>query len=219
MYLNLDSSIEKSIHINTSSCDIYLVLEKIIGAKSKIKILRRLAEAQEREYCLEDIVKITKQSFGTVYPALKDLVDSRIVLVKKIGKSKLYKINTRHVLFDKIRELLMEERGSFANIAKEFSDSLKKSGIRNIVLFGSAARGDFGEKSDIDVLVIYTNKKPEKNVAQVRESLLGKYDVDIVPIYLSTKEVKQRLKKIDKFMLNALEEGKILYGDARWLGK
>jgi predicted nucleotidyltransferase len=195
------------------------VLERIIGTKSKIRILRKMVEAEEREFCLEDLVITTGQSFGTVHPALKDLVESRIVLVKKIGRSKLYRINTRHLLYSKIRGLILEEKAGMVTIAKKFSDSLEKAYIENVILFGSAARGESTDRSDIDVLIIYSKKRPENDVAKAVHKLLEKYDVEIVPIYLSVREVKDRLKRLDRFILSALDEGKVLYGDAKWLGK
>lgn len=174
---------------------------------------------EEREFCLEDIVKITNQSFGTVYPALNDLLDSRIIITRKVGKSKLYKINTRHILYQKIRDLLKEEKTSFSKIAKEFSSVVDKKYIKNIILFGSAARGEAGEKSDIDILIIFTHPRMKKSISELVQQFLDKYDVQIVPTFLSEKEAKERVKKYDKFILNVIEDGKTLYGDFRWLEK
>ena len=195
------------------------MLERILGAKSKVKIIREMMESEGREYCLEDLVKATEQSFGTVHPSLKSLVDTRMVLVRKIGKSKLYSINTRHILYGRIRELILEERTGYLTVAKEFSDGLKKTNVKNIILFGSVARGDFSERSDIDILIVYSRKKPEDDVIERVEALLDKYDIVIVPVYLSTKEARDRLRKSDPFILNVLDEGRVLHSDAEWLGR
>jgi predicted nucleotidyltransferase len=96
-----------------------------------------------------------------VHPALGSLVASRIVVVRKMGRSKLYRVNQRHVLYEKIRDLIHAERDGYLDIAKEFSEGLEKKHIRNIILIGSVARGDFTERSDIDVLVLYSRTKPE----------------------------------------------------------
>lgn len=39
-------------------------------------------------------------------------------------------------------------------IAKNFADSIKSEKISKIILFGSVARGDDHEESDIDILII-----------------------------------------------------------------
>ncbi len=195
------------------------MLENILGSRSKIKLLREMVRNEEREYCLEDLVKATKQSFGTVHPALGSLVESRIVVVRKMGRSKLYRVNKRHVLYERTRDLILAERDGYLDIAREFSEGLEKKHIRNIILFGSVARGDFTERSDIDVLVVYSRTKPEDAVLEIVGTLTDKYDVTIVPVYLSVTEVRERMKRADQFILNVLEEGMVLYGDAKWLGK
>jgi predicted nucleotidyltransferase len=117
-------------------------------------------------------------------------------VVRKMGRSKLYRVNQRHVLYEKIKDLILAERDSYLDIAKEFSEGLEKKHIRNIILFGSVA-----------------------TVLERVETLTDDYDVTIVPVYLSVTEVKDRVRKADQFILNVLEEGEVLYGDAKWLGR
>jgi len=195
------------------------MLEHIIGSKSKIKLIREMVRNEDREYCLEDLVKATQQSFGTVHPALGSLVESRFVVVRKMGRSKMYRVNKRHVLFQKTRDLILAERDSYLAIAREFSEGLEKKNIRNLILFGSVARGDFTERSDIDILVIYSRKKPKDAVVKRAEELIDEYDVDIVPVYLSITDVRNRKRDADRFIMKVLEEGEMLYGDSEWLGK
>ena len=42
-------------------------------------------------------------------------------------------------------------------IAREFADAIRSEDIVKIILFGSVARGDDTEESDIDILIITTN--------------------------------------------------------------
>lgn len=195
------------------------MLERIVASKTKTKILRKLIEKPEREFSFEDIAKLTALSFGTVHPALKDLVYSRAVEMRKIGKSKLYRINQRHVLFKELKALFNSESSSFTLIAKKFAARLNKCNIRNIILFGSVARGEFTEKSDIDILIIYKSAEAliRNCVSKLSQSFLDRWDVEITPVYLSTKEAKQKMKRFDRFMAGILDEGKVLYGDIKWL--
>lgn len=65
----------------------------------------------------------------------------------------------------------MPERNEFIAYAMDFSSYLisKIKEIDKIILYGSVARGDFGEDSDID-LFIDTQKKTEKKVNKVLEN-------------------------------------------------
>lgn len=50
-------------------------------------------------------------------------------------------------------------------LAHEFSRKLHHPEIKQIVLFGSVARGEDREDSDIDILIISTDKMKTKNMA------------------------------------------------------
>ena len=56
------------------------MIEKILGSKSKMELLRVFYRFPKREFCLGDLVKILKRSTGTIYPSLSGLVDSRLIL-------------------------------------------------------------------------------------------------------------------------------------------
>jgi predicted nucleotidyltransferase len=195
------------------------MLEKIMGKKSKVKILRLLISNDDQEYCLDDIAKSTRMSCGTIYPALSELLETRIIVQRKAGRSILYKINKNHTLFNKIKELLDLEKNSLLNVAKEFASSISKNYISAIILFGSVARGDFTEKSDIDILVSYTDERAKKQVRDFVDKILTIYDVHIVPIFLTQKEIEERIKRFDNFIITVINEGRLLYGEAQWLKK
>jgi len=170
-------------------------------------------------YCLNEIAKSTGISCGTIYPSLTELLETRIVLQRKVGRSLLYTVNKNHILFHKIKELIDFEKKSLQIVAEEFASSIPKKNIKAIVLFGSVARGEFTEKSDIDVLIVYKNKNLKKEIDYLIDKLLDTYDVHIIPVFLTEKEIRERIKIFDNFIINLINEGRLLYGEATWLKK
>lgn len=197
----------------------FRVLEKIIGKKSKIKILRLLLNNKEQEYCLDDIAKYTGMSCGTIYPSLKELLEARAVTQRKVGRSLLYTINKNHILFPQIKELIYLEKKSLRTVAEQFVVSLDKKGIDAVILFGSVARGEFNEKSDIDILIISHHKNVKEEIEQLVDKFLEMYDVHVVPLFLTKQEVLERIKRFDNFLITLINEGQLLYGEAPWLKK
>ncbi|UCE38315.1 MAG: nucleotidyltransferase domain-containing protein [Thermoplasmata archaeon] len=195
------------------------MLEKILGSKSKIRILRSLLRNPKRSYSMEDIVKDTGMSYGTVHPAMQSLVDSRIVVAQKIGRSIAYKVNQIHILFTDIRALFKSESSAFKQKTIEFADLVEKKGIENIILFGSVAREEVIEAGDIDLLFIYTDSTVQQKIKKHIMDFLEKYDIVISPVFLSKKETKKRIKDLDDFIFRIMNEGIILYGDKTWLKK
>lgn len=83
-----------------------------------------------------------------------------------------------------------------------------------IILFGSLARGDFDERSDLDLLVILRavdNRAGE--MVRLRRVLKGiPMAIDIV-VY-SAKEVEQRRNLRGTMLYHALQEGRVVHDAA-----
>jgi|SRR3990167_4772020 len=89
-------------------------------------------------------------------------------------------------------------------------EQLKKDKPKAIILFGSAARGEAGEDSDLDILVIKdTNKDYFDRVREARAAVKSNVPLDI--IVLTPKEASELPKK-NSFFAQILREGKVLYG-------
>ncbi len=93
---------------------------------------------------------------------------------------------------------------------KKIAERLKKNyGAEKVILFGSYARGEETEDSDVDLLVIAsTNERLFERMATVLEIVHDLYNgLPISPIVLSSKEVEERLKLGDQFVQEMLEKG------------
>ncbi len=94
-------------------------------------------------------------------------------------------------------------------IAREFADAIRSDDIVKIILFGSVARGDDTEESDIDILIITTNSdelSDEINSAAV--DIILEKDEFISPHVMSEEHFN---KTIDyPFLTNVLKEGVVI---------
>jgi predicted nucleotidyltransferase len=79
-----------------------------------------------------------------------------------------------------------------------------------VVLFGSYARGDATNDSDVDVLVImpYTGKSLEKSV-EIRLRLDPDFPLDL--LVRTPQEVFRRIEMGDSFMREIVTQGTVLY--------
>lgn len=79
-----------------------------------------------------------------------------------------------------------------------------------IILFGSYARGEVTEDSDVDLLVIgpFEGRSVDKSV-EIRMKLRPKFPLDL--LVRTPEKVRQRIEMGDCFMKEILEEGKVLY--------
>jgi len=90
------------------------------------------------------------------------------------------------------------------------SKTLKEQyGAIEVILFGSYARGEENEESDIDLLIISDTKERffdrMATVSRMVRGLIRK--IPFSPIVLTTKELEERIKHGDQFIMEILNKG------------
>jgi len=102
------------------------------------------------------------------------------------------------------------ENKELKNIIREFKAEIRKfvgSDLEKIFLFGSHARGDAVEGSDIDLLLVSNKKIPSGTMRKIRDissSLSLRHDVVISEFLLTEKDFKEHKTP---FLLNVKREG------------
>ena len=91
---------------------------------------------------------------------------------------------------------------------------------RLIILYGSYARGDYTENSDIDILVVADNlPRDPRDAYEKLVRLIIDDDPRITPIGMNTEVFVKKLERGEPFILEILEDGKILCYDNEFLDK
>ncbi|MGC8850189.1 MAG: nucleotidyltransferase domain-containing protein [Candidatus Bathyarchaeia archaeon] len=94
---------------------------------------------------------------------------------------------------------------------RDFVKQVKPLNPRLIILYGSYARGDYTESSDIDVCVV-AERLPEDIFR--RRSLSGLHKVkNLNPIGYHPNEFLEELKGPNLFLYDVLREGVVIYDD------
>jgi predicted nucleotidyltransferase len=86
----------------------------------------------------------------------------------------------------------------------------REFGAERVILFGSYARGQVTDDSDVDLLVIipFEGRSVDKSV-EIRMKLRPQFPVDL--LVRTPEKVRQRIEMGDGFMREIFEEGKVLY--------
>jgi predicted nucleotidyltransferase len=129
------------------------------------KIINFLADYPSRQFFTKEISGKTKISLGGAHNSLKDLVKEKMVFVEQRGNMKFFQINLHNPAVRQTRmALAVNKLSGIVEKIKEYS--------KEIILFGSASRGEQSAESDFDLFVLTNNRKEvEKIIKKERKKL------------------------------------------------
>ncbi len=84
-----------------------------------------------------------------------------------------------------------------------------------VMIFGSRARGDFTDESDLDVLVV-SDELP-KDPREAFSLLYSEEYPRVMPLGMNTPVFLRKLKEGSTFILEVIEDGKVVMADEEFL--
>ena len=81
-----------------------------------------------------------------------------------------------------------------------------------VIIFGSFARGDINEGSDVDILVVADFKEPFLDRIKILLDLNDSIGLPLEPIGYTPEEFQRMKKEENRFIREVLKTGKVLYG-------
>ena len=95
-------------------------------------------------------------------------------------------------------------------IAQEFAKAIKSDYIIKIILFGSVARGDDTEESDIDILIISNHHAEIDDMIAVEVAWIMHDKQELISAHVMSEELFNKTKSFS-FLTNVLREGILIY--------
>ena len=194
-------------------------LDKILNNEVKVKILRFLCKTGV-EWSGRQLAKEIKVNPATCHKALRELNNERVLLLRSVGKSYLYRLNGENFIVSNLLKPLYErETKILKEIYKTIVESISSLMINNIVsiaIFGSVQKRKERPASDVDVLVLVGKEKDkvktEKNFERVNENIIRKFGNAVSPYIQTVGEFKSKHKKNVALIKNILKSHKLLFG-------
>ncbi len=171
---------------------------------TQLTILELFIKNPYERYYLREASRMLDISPMTVKRALDMLVKERLLIREELKNQILYKGNMESSAFKHLKVAYnlawLEEKG----IVDHLKENL--AGLSSLVLYGSFAKGENDEKSDIDILAISSSaKKRDIKLAD----MLGRETSLTV---LKPAEWIEQAKKNKAFYMDIITEGIVLFG-------
>lgn len=101
---------------------------------------------------------LAKTSVFKINGVLKSLVAQGVITQVVMGRAHLYRLNEHHILVRDIISYLIDYENNLLNQLGQAIIKKLSFPPLSIIVYGSIARGDENPSSDIDLLLIYTDK-------------------------------------------------------------
>jgi len=185
--------------------------------KLELKIIDLLAKNTEKEFSINEIAKNLEEFYSFVHRTVNRLTKDGVIIKRKVGKSYICSLNLENEKTSALIQLTeIEKREKFYTTNKElrliledFVKSLEPQhkNIITIVLFGSYAKENATEKSDVDIMLMATKKI---EIEKIIKEIYAKYGKEIIPIIMTVDDFKnQKEKAVIKEMI---KDHYVLYG-------
>lgn len=173
----------------------------MINLKSKISralLDYFLLNKNEKRY-VNELARLLKLDPGNTFKKLKEFEAEGILLSEFKGKQNYYSLNLKYPLL-KEYEKLYESKFGLVKALEERLGKLK--GLEEAFIFGSFARGNFSDDSDIDLLLIGSHNFRE--IAKIINELEKRFSREINTVDFEKKEFLKRQNLGDDFLKNIL---------------
>lgn len=189
------------------------IIETAFGTPARIAILRRLASVS-KPLSGRQLAELTGLSHRGVIQAIAPLVEAGIVSQRQAGRAHQYQLSRKNIALAKI---ILPTFKKEAELRDGFMEEIVKyfaTDTVSLLLFGSFARGEENDTSDIDVLAIARTDSEKEKIENTGEKKAGtfreKYAAPLSLHCLTLEEIKGR--KQSAFIKRVSHEGILLSG-------
>ncbi|MDH2908055.1 MAG: nucleotidyltransferase domain-containing protein [Candidatus Nitrosotalea sp.] len=175
---------------------LHAYLEQLLGTKAGISILRSLVKYKGRTFTVRGLGKDSGVSNVESSRTIKQLEQFGIVKIQPVGRAYQLFLNDQSYVLDKIvKPILMAEEMTVSTLTTILAKHLATKKIISAVIFGSVAKREEKEDSDIDLLVISDDfDHAAEVVANANEDIALVFHTRISPIIFAKKEFLSKKK-------------------------
>lgn len=190
------------------------VLDDVLGSRAKVAVLRCLWDEVHESLSGRAVARRTQLSHAGALNAIRELEAHRVVRMTQEGR---FLIDREHELVSRGLSPLFALEAGFERRLTDLILGVVPRAL-TVVLFGSVARGEETESSDIDVLVIV----PDDVIADdaydaIRGSAgIGRFGRYLSPSIYTTSMLADGYREGWPVLAEIEHEGRVLHGEPVW---
>lgn len=190
-------------------------LNHVLGTRSKVRLLRALAPLNRPVSGREAarLAGVSRQAIRT----LDELAAAGVVDRQETAGQHLYTFSQRNRLAAAVEELFAAERQRTADLFEGLATIIQAAGnVAGAAVFGSAARGEAGPESDLDVLVLADGAEAEGAIysalVDAAPELERDFGVRLSPVVITIAQARRQQSDGDAFLAEVLRDSRRICG-------
>ena len=161
-------------------------------------------EHPEKEYHVRQIARISKKSPTTVSKTLTSLHKGGLLLKRKERGHVLFRADAASSSFKERKIAYNREKLKESGLLERIDEGYNHP--EAVIVFGSYARGEDGERSDVDIAIM-TPLKKSVDFPECERKLKRR-----LHLFTLSREDVERMKEHNKELLNAIVNGNVVSG-------
>lgn len=165
-------------------------LEQLLGNKASISILRALYKYKGKVFTVRGLADSSNVSVNETALTVDQMEKFGIVRIQPVGRAHQVTLNYKSYMLNKIVEpIFIAESKTLDELILVLKKHLTTKKIIAATIFGSVAKGEEKEDSDVDLLVISDDfTHATLAISNASEEAISKFYGKISPLILSKKE-------------------------------
>jgi predicted nucleotidyltransferase len=165
-------------------------LEQLFGSKVTIRLVRALVNYKGKVFTVRGLADTAHVSSSEAAVMVGQLEKSGIVKIQPVGRSYLVSLNEKSYAVNRIiRPMVKAEQETVAELVSTLKKYLSDKSVISAAIFGSVARGEERDDSDVDLLVVSNNfDRASDLISQAQEEVSLTFGGRLSPLILSGKD-------------------------------
>lgn len=181
------------------------MLKSLIGSKTRQTILKAFVDSPDTEFYTRQLASQRHISVGALHRELTNLSSAGILKARKIGNIKLFSMNKKNPIYEELKSIIHKTEGAVKFIKDAI---LRLKGVKVAFIYGSFAKGDDRQDSDVDMFLI-GNDIDENELVRAISKIEKDLFKEINYTRYTESEYREEKRRKNSFILEVIKNKKI----------
>ncbi|MGJ7564659.1 nucleotidyltransferase domain-containing protein [Variovorax sp. GB1R11] len=170
------------------------------------RVLGYLFGQPDRSFFFTELIKLTGAGSGAVQRELKQLTDSGLLTMSRVGNQKHYQANAQAPIYEELCGIVRKTFGLAGPLYEALQPLAEK--IEAAFVFGSVAKKSDTAASDIDLLLI-SEELAYSDLFLALDAVSAQLGRTVNPTLFTQKELMRKHKDGESFVRRVMEQPKL----------